>query len=88
MDKHRSGYIKCRRVNQKNSETNAKRIYEDVKCDICHDPAAIVIETYRNIDTKEATEKKMKRYEMNKRMYLCSKHIEEMIKLLKIFENS
>jgi len=85
MDNHRAGYFKCIRVNQGISSTNAKQVYENVKCDVCHDPAAIVIETYRNIDVKEIKEGK-KRYAMNKRMYLCSKHVSEMKEILKFFE--
>lgn len=88
MDKHRAGYIKCRRVNQRDSETNAKRIYEDVKCDVCHDPAEIVIETYRNVDAKEITEEHKKRYEMNKRMYLCKNHIRKLVDVLTFFAES
>ena len=82
---HRAGYFKCIRVNTGESSTNAKRIYEDVKCDICHEPAVIVIETYRNIDVKEEKEEHKKRYEMSKRMYLCSKHIRELEEILKFF---
>lgn len=81
---HRAGYFNCKRVNLGESATNAKQVYENVKCDICHEPAFIVIETYRNVDAKES-KKGMKRYEMNKRMYLCQKHVKEMSEILKFF---
>mgnify|MGYP006916031631 CR=1 FL=1 len=81
---HRSGHFNCRRVNLGESATNAKQVYENVKCDICHEPAFIVIETYRNIDTAEF-KKGVKQREMNKRMYLCQKHVKEMSEILKFF---
>lgn len=89
MDKHRAGHIRCKRVNQNNTDSNnAKHIYENMKCDVCHDPAAIVIETYRNVDIKEIKEEHKKRYEMSKRMYLCNKHINDLEYLLGVFKNS